>query len=59
MVRIFALFDPTARLIAGELGLTKQVSHEKAERLLGWKMRPVEETIRDTVTSLVNRGLAG
>ena len=57
LVRIFACFDPTTRLITAELGLQKHVSHEKAERLLGWKMRPLDETIRDTIASLVARGL--
>ena len=57
LVRVFALFDPTTRLITAELGLAKQVNHEKAERVLGWKARPVEVTIRDTVASLAERGL--
>lgn len=56
LVRILARFDPTIRLITGELSRDRSVSADKAKRLLGWTPRPVEETLAATVESLVAHG---
>ena len=40
-----------------ELGKPRQVSSEKARRILGWTTRPVPETVLDTARSLQARGL--
>ena len=39
------------------LGRRPQISNAKATSMLGWRPRPVAETIRDTVTSLRDLGL--
>ena len=39
-------------------GTRPQISNAKAKAVLGWRPRPLDETIRDTVTSLRDLGLA-
>jgi dihydroflavonol-4-reductase len=57
VVRGMGIFDPGVRAIAGQLGEKVELSSEKAEALLGWSPRPVEETIVDCARSLaVGRG---
>ena len=58
LVRVVAIFDPVARGRLYELGKPRQVSSEKARRMLGWATRPVLETILDTARSLQAQGLA-
>ena len=41
-----------------DLGERPQISNAKAKDLLGWRPRPVEETVRDTARSLHDLGLA-
>jgi nucleoside-diphosphate-sugar epimerase len=53
VVRAMGIFDPGARSIAGQLGEKVEVSSEKAQTLLGWSPRPIEETIVDCAQSLV------
>ena len=57
LVRMIAIFDPVARGRLYELGKRRQVSSEKARRMLGWTTRPVPETILDTARSLQAQGL--
>jgi hypothetical protein len=52
LVRALAIFDPSARSVVGQLGQRSEVSHEKAERVLGWSPRPAEETIVECARSL-------
>lgn len=52
LVRAIGIFDPSVRSIAGQLGEKVEVSSEKAQTLLGWAPRPVEETIADCGRSL-------
>lgn len=52
VVRAMGIFDPAVRSIAGQLGQKVELSSEKAERVLGWKPRPVDETIVDCARSL-------
>lgn len=59
VVRVAALFSPTMRQVVGELGTSRQVSNEKARRVLGWSPRPNEEVLLATATSLVDHGLVG
>ena len=56
LVRAIAIFDPIARGRLYELGKPRQVSSEKARRMLGWTTRPVQETILDTARSLQAQG---
>jgi nucleoside-diphosphate-sugar epimerase len=57
LVRRFAIFVPELKLIAPELGKRKNVSNEKAKRILGWKPRSNEEAIVAAGESLVRLGL--
>jgi dihydroflavonol-4-reductase len=57
LVRVIAIFDPVARGRLYELGKPRQVSSEKARRMLGWTTRSVPETVLDTARSLQARGL--
>jgi dihydroflavonol-4-reductase len=58
VVRLVALRDPGARSVLHELGQTRIVSSEKAQRLFGWRARPVEESLTDCARSLIALGLA-
>jgi dihydroflavonol-4-reductase len=57
LVRISALFSPTARFALPELGKTKNGSNAKARRVLGWAPRSSEEAIVATAESLLRLGL--
>jgi nucleoside-diphosphate-sugar epimerase len=57
LVRGVALFDKTARVAIGDLGLHQEVSNERIQRVLGWKPRPLEETIVATGESLIEMGI--
>ena len=57
VVRLVALFDPAVKVIAGELGKTKNATGEKAIRMLGWAPRPLEDCLVDTGKSLLDFGL--
>jgi dihydroflavonol-4-reductase len=54
VVRAMALFDPGIRSIVGQLDQRFELSNEKAEALLGWSPRPVEETFVDCAQSLID-----
>jgi dihydroflavonol-4-reductase len=53
LVRLMGIFDPGVRSIAGQLGQKVELSSAKAETVLGWKPRPLDETIVDCAQSLV------
>ena len=53
-VRAMGIFDSTVRSVAGQLGKRVEASSEKAQSLLGWSPRPVEETIVDCARSLLD-----
>lgn len=55
LVRAMALFDPGARTVVGQLGKRTELSHEKAERALGWSPRPAAETVVECARSLAAR----
>jgi dihydroflavonol-4-reductase len=59
LVRLMARFDPGLRQLVPLLGNPRNASSAKAERLLGWKTRPPEETIVATAESLLHFGLVG
>jgi dihydroflavonol-4-reductase len=54
VVRAMGIFDPAVRSIAGQLGQKVELSSAKAESVLGWKPRPLDETIVDCAQSLVD-----
>lgn len=57
LVRTFALFIPDLKAIKFELGNKKNVSNEKAKRILGWAPRSNEEAIVAAGESLARLGL--
>jgi dihydroflavonol-4-reductase len=57
VARVAGLFDPIVRGRLYELGKKRPVSSEKAKRVLGWRPRPVTETVLDTAGSLQASGL--
>ena len=57
VVRLVALRDPAVKSILPELGQIKQVSNEKAKRVLGWQPRSNEEVIVASAESLIRLGL--
>jgi len=57
MVRVAALFSPTARNIVPQLGRYRNASNEKAKTMLGWQPRTNEESILATAESLFRFGL--
>jgi nucleoside-diphosphate-sugar epimerase len=58
VLRIVALWDPTVALVLPNLGVRREVSNEKARRLLGWEPRwSNEDAVVATGESLVRLGL--
>jgi dihydroflavonol-4-reductase len=53
LVRTMALFDGTIRPFVGDLGKQTWISSEKARTALGWKTRPVEDSIEECARSLL------
>jgi nucleoside-diphosphate-sugar epimerase len=56
IVRIAALFSPTAKQAATQLGKIKNASSEKARTILGWTPRTNEEAILASAESLFRFG---
>lgn len=52
VVRIVALFDKEVKSQIFELGKVRRASSAKAESMLGWAQRPIEDSIVDTAESL-------
>ncbi len=57
VVRIAAMFDPAIKQILPELGIVKNATSEKAQRVLGWTPRSREDAIVATAESLQRLGL--
>jgi dihydroflavonol-4-reductase len=57
LVRVSALFNPMIRQIVGELGNVRDASSAHALEVLGWKTRPVEQSIVDCARSLIELGV--
>ena len=56
VIRLAGLFDKDLGSVTPGLGHKHDFSHEKAERILGWKPRPLEQTILDCANSLIATG---
>jgi len=56
VVRVAALFSPTARNLVLQLGRYRNASNEKAKILLGWQPKSNEEAIVATAESLIRFG---
>ncbi|MFF0143420.1 hypothetical protein ACFYRN_44400 [Streptomyces sp. NPDC005227] len=51
--RGLSLIKPELRPLRALLGKNLDATSEKAQRLLGWKPRPIEDTITETPESLL------
>lgn len=56
-LRVSALFDRTLKLLVHELDRWREVSHERARRVLGWEPRALEEMVVTMGESLIEHGL--
>lgn len=57
LVNILALFNAEVRGVKTEIGKIRHVDASLAQQRLGWRMRPVEDTIADCGTSLIAHGV--
>ena len=57
LVRVAALFNPTARAVVNELGSVRNQDASHAKAVLGWATRPVEQSIIDTARCLLELGI--
>jgi dihydroflavonol-4-reductase len=57
LVRLSARFDPVIRQVVGELGRERDADTSHALAKLGWKARPVEETILETARDMIRLGV--
>ncbi len=57
MVRLFALVKAEAKQIVPELGKRKNATSAKAQRVLGWKPRSLEDSLVASAESLMRLGL--
>jgi dihydroflavonol-4-reductase len=57
VLRIAGLFDKDLASVTGGLGRKHDYTTAKAQSLLGWKPRPMQDTVLDCARSLVANGL--
>lgn len=57
VARLLSRFVPRMRVLRPQLGQDFDATGAKAERLLGWNARPIEDTIAETAESLFAYGL--
>jgi dihydroflavonol-4-reductase len=57
VLRIAGLFDKDLASVTGGLGRKHDYTTAKAQNLLGWKPRPMQDTVLDCARSLVANGL--
>ncbi|MGH6972658.1 MAG: NAD-dependent epimerase/dehydratase family protein, partial [Caulobacteraceae bacterium] len=58
VIRLAGLADKEIASVAPDLGRRHDFSSAKAQSVLGWRPRPLEETILDCARSLVEEGVA-
>jgi len=56
VIRLAALFDKDLGAVTPSLGLKHDYSSAKAQRLLGWRPRSLEDTVLDCAKSLIATG---
>ena len=56
LIRLAGLFDKDLGSVTPNLGHKHDFTSEKAQRMLGWRPRPLEETILDCANSLIATG---
>ncbi|MFJ6391189.1 SDR family oxidoreductase [Streptomyces sp. NPDC091972] len=57
LARALSIVNPELRLLRHQLGRDLDATSVKAERLLGWRARPIEDTVQDTAESLLAHGI--
>jgi dihydroflavonol-4-reductase len=57
LVRAMALFDGGIRSFKSSLGKRTEYRTTKAQDLLGWSPRPIDDTIVETADSLIEHGV--
>ncbi|MFJ3672719.1 SDR family oxidoreductase [Streptomyces sp. NPDC090106] len=57
LARALGAVNPELRLLRHQLGRDLDATSAKAERLLGWRARPIEDTITETAESLLAQGI--
>ncbi|MBO4253206.1 SDR family oxidoreductase [Streptomyces griseorubiginosus] len=57
LARALGVVNPELRLLRHQLGRDLDATGAKAERLLGWRARPIEDTIAETAESLLAHGI--
>jgi nucleoside-diphosphate-sugar epimerase len=58
VIRLMSIFDRSLRRVTPGLGQKRQFSSAKAQRVLGWSPRPVEQSVIDCAESLIAKGAA-
>jgi nucleoside-diphosphate-sugar epimerase len=56
VIRLAALFDKSLASVAPRLGDRRTFTSAKAQQMLGWRPRPLEETVLDCARSLIATG---
>lgn len=56
-VRLMSIVNPPVKRVLPELGRRRDLSWEKAERLLGWKPRSAKDAILATAKSMIELGI--
>ncbi|HZK98257.1 MAG TPA: aldehyde reductase [Caulobacteraceae bacterium] len=56
LLRLVALFDADLKTVIPGLGRKRTFTSAKAERLLGWRPRPMEDTVLDCARTLIAAG---
>jgi nucleoside-diphosphate-sugar epimerase len=57
LVRIVALFDPTAKLVVPDLGRVRQVSSDRLRKVLNWEPRSLEEMTVSMGETMIEQGI--
>ena len=57
LVKFLGLFDPPTRQMSQMIGKEKITPSDKAKKLLGWKPRPADESLRDAAAQIVEKGM--
>ncbi|OQR65842.1 epimerase [Streptomyces maremycinicus] len=57
LARTLGIVNPETRLLKPQLGRDLDATSAKAEKLLGWRARPIEDTIAETAESLLAHGI--
>ena len=57
LVRVFALFDPTVRVVLSDLGRVRNVSSERIRKVLRWQPHSLEEMTVSMGETMIQQGI--